>query len=127
MNLEVSLMKDKAMRLDIFVYQLSNKPNTKGVIRIYGGNEDCFLCRYFEASWFEAYLKNTRKFSSERYLFEYCDENEKSLQTQLYLLPIGLTLPRCEETVESPKKLRFSIELIFTMTAITKLYLSKKL
>ena len=95
--------EDTAARLDNFINEVSNMPNMKGIVRIYSRDEDCFLCRYREASWIDPYLKNTRKFSPEKYSFEYCDADEKGLRIQLYSLPIGAALPKCEETISSPK------------------------
>ena len=96
--------ENMAAHLDNFVSEISNAPNNKGIVRIYGGNEECFLCRYGKASWIDAYLKNTRKFSSENYSIEYCDTDEKDVRIQLYLLPTAAALPKCDETVTIPKK-----------------------
>ena len=96
--------EETAARLDNFINEVSNTPNTKGIVRIYSRDEDCFLCGYRKASWMYPYLKNTRKFSPKKYSFEYCDTNETNLLIQLYSLPIAAALSKCEETVSSPKK-----------------------
>lgn len=94
-----------AASLDGYMVSLMNNPNARGVIRISGDDEECFLCRYRRSSWIGAYVKNTRKFPSERYMIEYCDENKVNFRTQLYLLPKAESkLPKCEETLSIPKK-----------------------
>jgi len=91
-------------RLDSFTTGLSTTPDTKGLIRIYGGDENCFACHYRRGSLMSAYLNNTRKFSPERYSIEYCTDSKEELRTQLYLLPTLTTLPKCEENLEIPKR-----------------------
>ena len=90
-------------RLDMFINESSKTPNAKGHIRIYGENENCFLCRYGFGSLLNAYLKNTRKFSTENYSIDYCDETGENLRTELYLMPPAAELPKCAETLEMPK------------------------
>lgn len=97
-------LEELMSRLDIFISASMKTPNTKGHIRISGGNEECFLCNYYYGSLINAYLKNTRKISIEKYSIEYCDKNTGNLLTQLYLLPPTSKLPECQATLEIPKK-----------------------
>lgn len=96
-------LESTAARLDFFLSKLLETPSANGVIRIYGESENCFLCRYHFGSVINAYLKNTRKFSTEKYSIEYCDEKTDDLRVTLYLLPPGASLPKCGEAVEMPK------------------------
>ena len=96
-------LEEIMLRLDMFINESSKTPNSKGHIRIYGGNENCFLCRYGFGSLLDAYLKNTRKFSIEKYSIDYCDETGENRRTALYLLPPSAELPKCAETLEMPK------------------------
>ncbi len=91
-------------RLDNLTNQLSENPNTKAIIRIYGGNENCFACHYHRGSLIIAILKNTRKILSEKYLIEHCVESKEDLRTELYLMPKTAKLPGCQRTLEIPKK-----------------------
>ncbi len=96
---------DTFARLDRLIYELSQKPDAKAVIRIYGENKNCFLCNYRKGSWITGILKNVRKVPSEKYAIEYCNEvTEAKTLIQLYLLPPMTNLPKCEETVEIPKQ-----------------------
>ena len=97
--------EDTFARLDRLINELSQRPDAKAVIRIYGENENCFLCNYRRGSWITGILKNVRKVPSEKYAIEYCNEvTEAKTLTQLYLLPPMANLPKCEETVEIPKQ-----------------------
>ncbi len=96
-------LEDLMMRIDNFLVTSQNNPNAKGHIRIYGSNENCFLCRYNFGSLVDAYIKNTRNFPKEKYSIDYCDENGEKLRTELYILPHNTELPKCAETLEIPK------------------------
>jgi hypothetical protein len=94
---------ERMQRLGQFMYSSTKTPNLKGHIRIYGSNENCFLCRYRLGSVVDAYFKNTIKISTENYSIDYCDENAENLRTELYLMPPATELPKCAETFEMPK------------------------
>lgn len=97
-------LDDLMGRLDNFIFQSRKSSGTKAHIRIFGSNEDCFLCRYRFGAVIDAYLKNTRKISSGGYFIEYCDDDGEDLRTELYLLPSPSKLPQCAETAEAPQK-----------------------
>lgn len=90
-------------RLDNLIFTASQNPNTKALVRIYGGSKNCFLCHYKRGSLIDAYLKNTRKFSTDKYLIEWCNEKDEERRTQLFVLPINAERPKCDDSLEIPK------------------------
>ncbi len=97
-------LEDIFGQLDYFTFSLSKTLNTKGFIRIYGGNENCFLCHYRRGSLISAILTNTRNIPSDKYTIEFCVDNKEELRTQLYLMTTTAKLPDCNKTLEIPKK-----------------------
>lgn len=90
-------------RLDYFISSVKKISDTKGLVRIYGGDADCLTCHYRRGSLVIAYLENTRKFSSDSYSIEYCNDS-KELRMQLYLMPPLTKLPKCKENLETPQQ-----------------------
>jgi hypothetical protein len=96
-------LEDLMARLDMLISESSKNPSTIVLIRNYGGSENCFLCYYRRGSLINAYLKNTRKFSTDKYTIDYCYEKDEERRTQLYLLTTISERPKCDETSEAPK------------------------
>ena len=97
-------LEDILARLDNLTINLSKSDNTKALIRIYGGNENCFTCHYQRGSLINAILKNTKRFPSENYTIQYCTKNKEDLRTELYLVPMSAKIPSCEEILQIPKQ-----------------------
>lgn len=95
--------EDTFVRLDNLLAELKKTPDARGAIRIYGGNDDCFLCRYSLGSWMKSLATNTRQFPSENISVEYCDEKRNDLRTELYIVPANSIIEKCSETIEPPK------------------------
>ena len=123
--------EDNFLRLDFLALELKKNEDLKGVIRIYGGGENCFLCHYGQGSYMTAIIKS-RIFGSEKdsvekyplfdkYSIEYCNGNE-DLRVQLYLMPPKSTLPACNQTLEIPKRsVLFQTIYFFSNNQITPL------
>lgn len=118
-------------QLDSLAIELKKNEGLKGVIRIYGGGETCFLCHYSQGSYMTAIIKSriflSEKNSVEKYpLFdkssiEYCNGNE-DLRVQLYLMPPESTLSACSQTLEIPKhSVLFQTIYFFSNNQITPL------
>lgn len=117
--------EDIFARLDGFNYELSKANNSKAIIRISGGGENCYLCHYRQGSYMTAVLKSrilpVKKNSVEnnrlgKYSIEYCNENE-DLKVQLYLMPPNSTLPVCNKTQYFPKhSFRFQTIYFYSKT-----------
>lgn len=105
-------------RLDILINALSQRPDAKAIVRISTGNENCFLCRYRHGSWMYAWLKNTRKVTPEKYSIENCAENKAELITRFYLLTATAALPKCNKSLEIPKKSTLFETIHFFMKTI---------
>jgi hypothetical protein len=101
---ERSILEELLGRIDSLASELSKRPDTKAVIRIYTGKEDDFALHYRYGSLIDAILKNRGKTPTDKYTIEYCTGNKSKQITQLYLLPPTVRLPKCEEVFEIPEK-----------------------
>jgi hypothetical protein len=89
--------------IDAVMSESDRNPETKVLFKVNGGNENCFTCYYSRGSLITAYLKNSRKISSDKYLIQYCNDEKEGLLTQLYLLPKHAKLPDCNKTLKIPQ------------------------
>ncbi len=88
-------------RLDFLNSELSKTENAKAVIRISGGDENCFMCHYRQGSYATSIVKS-RRHSIDKYSIEYCTANEE-LRVQLYVMPMNTQLSACNKTLAVPK------------------------
>lgn len=97
-------LDDNMARFDYAIYKLQDRSDGKMHIRIYGGETDSFPSAYYRGALTEAYLKNNRKLSPERFSIEYCNFNKEELRTRIYLVSRGEKLPKCANDIEIPAK-----------------------
>ncbi len=94
-------LEEIMVRLDGLSVELGNNPNTKALIKIFGGNANYFSSPYLRGSLITAYLKNNRRLPPEKYSIEYCNVNKEELRTQLFTLPRSVQFPKCNENLET--------------------------
>lgn len=102
--------EENFVRLEFLSSELSKSANSKAVIRITGGSENCFLCHYNQGSYMTAILKSRilpfekksiKNKQPGKYSIEYCNGKE-DLRVQLFLIPQNLTLPECNQILHIP-------------------------
>lgn len=112
-------LDDLMVRLDAAVYELQNRNGDKLQIKIYGGDADYLARPYVFGSILEGFLKVNRKLSSERFFIEQCNVNKEDIRTQIYVVPQGGKLSKCDENLEIPTKTVLFNSLYFYSKEIT--------
>jgi len=91
-------------RLQGVMLEVEKIPNSKALIRIYGGREDYFAFSYNRGSMMKAVIKNNLLLPIEKVIIQFCNINQESVYTRFYIVRDNDKLETCDENLTSPKQ-----------------------
>jgi len=103
-------------RIDNLAVQIGNVPNSKALIRIYGGRKNSFMYSYSRGATIKAYVKNNKKLSVERFIIQFCNINNEPLWTRFFIVRENDKLETCDENFSIPKETIFFSNISFYST-----------
>ncbi len=84
--------------------ELEKTPNSKVLVRIYGGNKRGFAQPYIYGSLIKSVWKNYLKIPSEKLSIQFCNVNNETLLMRYYLAQANARLDTCEENLKMPQE-----------------------
>lgn len=96
--------EDISARVDNLRTELNNQPNSKAVIKIYGGQENSFALPYLRGATIKALLKNNNQMPIERFSIQFCNVNQEPLRTQFFLVSANEKIGLCDENLTVPRE-----------------------
>jgi hypothetical protein len=100
-------------RIDNLAVQIGSVPNSKALIRIYGGWENSLISSYNHGAVIKAYVKNNMKLSVERFIIQFCNINNEPISTKFFILRETDKLETCDENFSIPKETTFFTDIGF--------------
>jgi hypothetical protein len=91
-------------RLQNLMIEVGKTPNSKALIRIYGGRENYFAASYNRGSVMQAVLKNNLLYPIEKVVIQFCNINQEPVYTRFYIVRDNDKLETCDENLTSPKQ-----------------------
>jgi hypothetical protein len=97
-------LEDLMVRVVILGGETGKSPNSRALIRIFGGKEKSFAFPYVYGSLIKGYWQNTVKFPPEKLIIQFCNINNEPFWMRFYLLQENDNLEACEENLSVPNK-----------------------
>ena len=93
--------EDEKARLDSFAIQISNDPQSSGLIQMYAGQKTFEREAAYRLDRAKSYLVNVRGIDSSRIIAVDCGFSREVTAT-LWVVPLGADVPECETTGQIP-------------------------
>ena len=94
-------LDDMMARIDGLANQIQNTPNSKALIRIYGGQGNY---SYVRGSVIKAIWINSHKYPPEKLLLQFCNVNKEPIQTKFFIVHENDKVEVCNENLTVPKE-----------------------
>lgn len=94
---------DLMFRIDHFAREVNKIPNSKGLIRISGGNKNYFA-PYIQGSLIKSGWENNLKLPADKLLIQFCNVNEGTVSTQFFIVRENDKVETCDESFIAPKQ-----------------------
>jgi hypothetical protein len=92
---------DMNARLDNLALEISKTPQSKALVRIYGGEGND---SYIRGSILKGVWSLNRKYPPERLLIQFCNVNKESLGTRFFVVRENDKVETCDENLTVPKE-----------------------
>jgi hypothetical protein len=86
-------------RLDNLAIEINNTPQSKALVRIYGGEGSN---SYGRGSWIKSVWTVNRKNPPEKLLIQFCNINKEPLRTRFFVVRENDKVEACEENLSAP-------------------------
>jgi len=97
-------LEDMMARVIYLGGEMAKSPNSKILVKIYGGRQTSFASPYVYASLIKGYWGNTVKFPPEKLVIQFCNINNEPFRMRFYLADANNNLVNCEEKLLVPKE-----------------------
>jgi len=107
-----SSLEERFARMDNLGIQIEQTPNSKALVRIYGGDKRYFASAYVYGSLMRS-MWNTRRFPSEKLTIQFCNLNNEPFSTKLFKVRENDRVENCDENLTVPKETILFDEILF--------------
>jgi hypothetical protein len=91
-------------RIDALMVVVGNTPNSKALVKIYGGQEESFARPFYHGSVIKGYWSNSRGYSAEKLTIEFCNISKEPIRTKFFLVGEDDEIEACAENLVVPKE-----------------------
>lgn len=91
-------------RLQGLMLEVGKTPNSKALIRLYGGRENYFAFSYNRGSMMKAVIKNNLVHPIEKVIIQFCNINQEPVYTRFYIVRDNDKIETCDENLTAPKQ-----------------------
>lgn len=96
-------LEDRFARMDGLAFQIEQTPNSKALVRVYGGDQRNFASPYVYGSVMRS-MWNTRRYSPEKLTIQFCNVNNEPFSTKLFKVRENEKVENCDENLTVPKE-----------------------
>lgn len=96
-------LEDRFARMDNLAFQINQTPNSKALVRVYGGDQRSFASPYVYGSVMRS-MWNTRRYSPEKLTIQFCNINNEPFSTRFFKVLENEKVENCDENLSVPKE-----------------------
>ena len=89
--------------MDNLAFQIGQTPNSKALVRLYGGDKRYFAIAYVYGSLTRS-MWNTRQYSPEKLTIQFCNIDNEPFSTKLFKVRENDRVENCDENLTIPKE-----------------------
>jgi hypothetical protein len=97
-------LEEMHVRVESLAREVNKLPNSKALIKIYGGQKYSFASAYERGSLMKSIWGNSVKFPAERLLIQFCNINKESIWTKFFVIRENDKVEPCDENLIAPKE-----------------------
>ena len=105
-------LEDRFARMDALAFEIKQTPNSKALVRLYGGDKRYFAFPYVYGSLMRS-MWNTRRYSPEKLTIRFCNINNEPFSTKFFKVRENDQVENCDENLTIPKETILFDEILF--------------
>ncbi len=91
-------------RVNNLALEVNQLPNSKALIKIYGGQQYSFASAYIRGSLMKSIWGNFVKLPTEKLLIQFCSINKEPIRTKFFVVRKNDKVEPCDENLIAPKE-----------------------
>ncbi|HEY0460723.1 MAG TPA: hypothetical protein VGC97_16415 [Pyrinomonadaceae bacterium] len=97
-------LDEMRFRVGELTREVNKLPNSKALIKIYGGQEYSFTSAYVRGSLMKSIWGNFVKYPAEKLLIQFCNINKEPIRTEFFVVRENDEVEPCDENLIVPKE-----------------------